>query len=1029
MWTVFACAQIDELQVDGETAKVEMTFTATITNENDTKTTLEGNLEDGVLQTLWIPTDVIGIGTATAGAMNTKFEKFLNIQTENSQTGLFQGTISQADSYNAIYPYAGNGYKWVNGEHLFTINLPKTQKYVEGTFASGAAPMIASASAGGVFEFQNLCGILALRLQGEGSIKSITFCGNNANGEALPVSGGFVVKTSDPLNMLKGDDYPDVSTNTSTSVSLICDNPVQLSTSEPTPFYFVLPPATYSTFTILITTSDGKVMMKEGKNPLTVERAHAKPTAALEYAENVIVDLSADGIANSYIVTGAGVYSFNADIIGNGNIGITDAENFHTADASISPVSADLLWCDNAGAIVSASYDAANKRVIIAATEQKGNALIAVRDQSDNILWSWHIWATDKPESHEFTNSYGTFCVMDRNLGATKAEPSSEAAGLLYQWGRKDPFRTTGYQIVNGFNNIQESVRSPLSFGTGDVNWFSQEISSLWSDSKTIYDPCPAGWKVASDFIWANYVKLEDIDGSAGGLYIKYSDNDTSRAWYQDTQRINSTGGVEGSLGDDDTEFWNTSFGVTRYIKYNGTSSWSRSKSDGCSVRCIRDDEHHVIYTEISEITDISSVSATASGKVEQYGNTHITEAGFVIGSTPSVTLENGTKYTADIVDSIISTEISGLQEYRKYYIRTFVRYTEGTIYSAPVSFITPNSEGVVNLSLNGSANTYIVYPVAGTYTFDTVKGNSSESVGTVSSAEVLWETYNSSTEVIQNSVIASAELYGDKVRLTMPDEPVPGNAVIAVRDDFGTILWSWHIWVADFDPEATKQTYISGAVMMDRNLGALAIADNDPRTNGLIYQWGRKDPFIAPLDSWSFASTFPSGLTGAATDVSDYNYSIQNPTITLYSIEWNNDPNLWTTDKTIYDPCPAGWRVPDSNAWSGIPTWEYGSWGSDGNLTVIRAPYSEPAAYYYSGGWVGSYRDINEFNNSSMNHSVTIPAEFSSGYMYSSRFSDSFQNEYLLWRDYLLPVRCMKETEMNSGSNEGYTESDDYEW
>lgn len=46
---------------------------------------------------------------------------------------------------------------------------------------------------------------------------------------------------------------------------------------------------------------------------------------------------------------------------------------------------------------------------------------------------------TDKPEEQVYYNKAGT--MMDRNLGATSAIPGDVGAlGLLYQWGRKDPF-------------------------------------------------------------------------------------------------------------------------------------------------------------------------------------------------------------------------------------------------------------------------------------------------------------------------------------------------------------------------------------------------------------------------------------------------------------------------------------------------------------------------------------------------------------------------------------------------------------
>ena len=96
------------------------------------------------------------------------------------------------------------------------------------------------------------------------------------------------------------------------------------------------------------------------------------------------------------------------------------------------------------------------------------------------------------------------------------------------------------------------------------------------------------------------------------------------------------------------------------------------------------------------------------------------------------------------------------------------------------------------------------------------------------------------------------------------------GSGVIAAysgKDGTGDILWSWHIWVTDYNPDPTgdedvqnpvnkrKQKYVRGAAtqlpMMDRNLGAVAGYAKVPETelerskaNGFMYQWGRKDPF-----------------------------------------------------------------------------------------------------------------------------------------------------------------------------------------
>lgn len=50
------------------------------------------------------------------------------------------------------------------------------------------------------------------------------------------------------------------------------------------------------------------------------------------------------------------------------------------------------------------------------------------------------------------------------------------------------------------------------------------------------------------------------------------------------------------------------------------------------------------------------------------------------------------------------------------------------------------------------------------------------------------------------------------------------GNAVIGAYDAGGALIWSWHIWAVNYDPEKTEnQVVFNGYAMMDRNLGALA--------------------------------------------------------------------------------------------------------------------------------------------------------------------------------------------------------------
>ena len=233
--------------------------------------------------------------------------------------------------------------------------------------------------------------------------------------------------------------------------------------------------------------------------------------------------------------------------------------------------------------------------------------------------------------------------------------------------------------------------------------------------------------------------------------------------------------------------------------------------------------------------------------------------------------------------------------------------------------------EGPLNLGKKGTANSYIVTE-AGEYKFPLVKGNSEEAVA-AASAEVLWETWNNSEEVTAGSVIATVSLADGFVFFSTPETLKPGNAVIAAKDAGGVILWSWHIWVPG--TEIKTDTYgIYSVPMMDRNLGALVAAPADAEapveSYGFFYQWGRKDPFPGPAatSGSGFAKTTgpaPSQLEGdGATDACKISLeqAIQNPLLMgrCNNGDWIDvaDNTLWVDEsKTIYDPCPPGYRVP----------------------------------------------------------------------------------------------------------------------
>ena len=190
------------------------------------------------------------------------------------------------------------------------------------------------------------------------------------------------------------------------------------------------------------------------------------------------------------------------------------------------------------------------------------------------------------------------------------------------------------------------------------------------------------------------------------------------------------------------------------------------------------------------------------------------------------------------------------------------------------------------------------------------------------------------------------------------------GSGVIAAYDSSDKILWSWHVWVTDYHPDAMgnvdvqepltkrklKFTYGNHSdqrPMMDRDLGAMAGYAKAPtldvekfKAHGFQYQWGRKDPYPSsysnkPIKTVNLPAKITEPIVGimslygsdgvkflpfdpAFSGQASYQTAYRNP-LTAYKPSgeyWftgdvtSSISGAWATVKTVHDPCPAGWRV-----------------------------------------------------------------------------------------------------------------------
>lgn len=310
-------------------------------------------------------------------------------------------------------------------------------------------------------------------------------------------------------------------------------------------------------------------------------RAYAVNSAGTAYGEAVqftsgkldmanVMNLAEAGTANCYIISGTGIYRFPT-MKGNSNESVGDV------------ASVEVLWesfgtsvTPNVGDLVDVALFR-DGQIVIGTSSKEGNSVVAAKDSSGNILWSWHIWLTDQPEEQVYYNNAGI--MMDRNLGATSATPGEVGAlGLLYQWGRKDPFlgsssisstteakstitwpSTVSSNTSNG--TIEYATANPTTFiglKTSNWDWYYTGSSSTddtrWQSEKTIYDPCPVGWRVpdgGEDGVWSKALgssssHTRTYDGSNKGMNFSGKFGDASAIWYP---AVGDRDGFDGMLG------------------------------------------------------------------------------------------------------------------------------------------------------------------------------------------------------------------------------------------------------------------------------------------------------------------------------------------------------------------------------------------------------------------------------------------------------------------------------------------------
>ena len=350
-------------------------------------------------------------------------------------------------------------------------------------------------------------------------------------------------------------------------------------------------------------------------------------------------------------------------------------------------------------------------------------------------------------------------------------------------------------------------------------------------------------------------------------------------------------------------------------------------------------------------------------------------------------------------------------------------------------------------------ANCFVVTQAKTRYKFNPYIGGASTPLET-SYVKLLWETRRGLINYIDMrdgkvSFFIGDTSDNDETELSL----YPGNALFGAYNDKDELIWTWHVWVSDKNPEEHVTT-LGGKEIMEMNLGAISLNDGSGNESkilasyGLYYQWGRKTPLPGPF-SWNFAHNEDARLYNLDGDILYLDYV--ESTAETGTVAWANanplsvitgrgengydwlfastDNTLWSSQKkSENDPCPHGWRVPDNTIYAYLTitekddamSWEeaqpmYGWWLKD---TTTNQEYFFTAAgrrNYIDGRLDNMNTNIELPVPWSGYYWTTTPLEGNASALYfnlntNTRTWNGFEPAHAMQRANALPIRCVRE-------------------
>ena len=263
---------------------------------------------------------------------------------------------------------------------------------------------------------------------------------------------------------------------------------------------------------------------------------------------------------------------------------------------------------------------------------------VVICDENKKDLWAYSIWYCPGGITEQ---QYQNGVVMDRNLGNGYAPDNTtwHSVGAYYQWGRPFAF-SWGANGLSTFEGIESASVTDLSISCekpgiffktdGATNhggdWYLGDHTGLRTDrkddlwgnansealngsaekgTKSIFDPCPEGWMVASPAVIREVANGKDADFTTLGnvKYVTYNIGGGVISYYPFSGlKWASSGGNPGNNTNDIVAVWsNSSWGNYTSTDHNvycmfyrDANGWSDQggRAAGYNVRCMKDDDN-----------------------------------------------------------------------------------------------------------------------------------------------------------------------------------------------------------------------------------------------------------------------------------------------------------------------------------------------------------------------------------------------------------------------------------------------------